>query len=948
MRLNQFKYLFFLLAISSCQTTKAQVDFNKLPNERVASDNTIIWGEQAGPGNAGFANLVRFHPSVPGLVTVCPDMWNIYQSDNNGGKWYSIKDYDGNGDFYHMRELSYSPKDIDFGLAIESSRLWKTEDRGKNWTNITNCPWYNKDANGFDSQGWRKKVAALALDPNNKDIWFVAGGSNVRQQEWLSCYQTITAASPHGLTADNEGKLWRTTNAGASWTLVTNGLDTKAQIGRIIINPKNSQQVFAASNYGVYRSNDGGTNWVSISAGKVDNDIIMDMDFYYNATSNKFSLYIIDQVQYLPNGSTTKCTGGIYKSSDEGTTWVKMNGDLGLDINRLTGGVPANYYKYIATWFGITEVVAKTTYPTLPTAALQCFNMISVDPSRENALYIGFADPQVANSITPGRIWTTNNDGTKWINTARLNSAVWGADKAYWESRGNPYNENMKVGHASPHMQIRSNYALRSTRGIGVGIDGKVIMISDHSTMLSTDYGESWKQVDEDYTPSGAIVGRGNSNLPALTIAQDKRNQTTVLGSGEHNAWIPASDGFDQRIPLKFIPSSQESVKTIAFDPYDVNTLYGTSSRQAFKQNIFRSTDRGLTWANYGVATPATNAWLDDFYTNALTIDPINSDNFYFGITDIVNTTKSTMGGFYYSADHGKTFVQRNNGLPTPCRIRDIKFDPRDNTRASLFVAAEKNAFNQVSPIALGGLYHSANRGQSWTKINTPATVEGVNYIAIDNTNRLYITTGYRGAGNGVWYTDNFGTSWTQVFKYPGAENIAISPFDTNLLVVNVENLAKNPGVFVSRDRGLTWSKSNKNLGNPNQVEDIKFDIHNPGELWLATLGCGFYKGKIENGNTVQVVKINQQTVDFTSKATQQLTASIIQSKYAGQTIVWKSDNPAVVTVDQNGVLTPVGKGNAKVWASTSDGRFTDFSTVVIAPDVLSVAESVFIKAIKM
>ncbi|WP_139958007.1 VPS10 domain-containing protein [Flavicella sediminum] len=934
MKQKLYTYLsIFLIAFTThtllAQEKKSADFFSRLETERVASEKTVIW-DQVGPGNAGFANLLRYHPTIPELVVLCPDMWNIYQSEDNGKQWYNLKDSDGNGDFFHIRDLYYSPQDANFGLAIESSRMWKTEDLGKNWTYLKNCPWYQKDNEGYDKSGWKKKVASLAIDPNDKNTWFVGGGTNVRGQEWLSCYKTMTAAAPHGLTADNEGKLWRTNNGGTSWTLSNSGLHNKAQVGRIIVNPKNSQQVFASSNYGLYRSDNGGNSWTNISSGQLDNEIIMDMDFYYNKNSGKFILYAIDQVQYLKNGSSTKCTGGIFKSSDNGTTWTNISGDLGLDINQLTGGVSDNYYKYIAMWFGISVAEAKTTYPTKPTKALQIFNMISADPSREDALYVGFADPQIANSIVPGRLWTTSNGGQKWINTARLYEHVWENDKAYWTSRGNPYHENMKVGHESPHMQSGNNYALRSMRGLDVGIDGSVMIISDHSTMLSKDHGETWQQMDEDYTPDGNIIGHGNSNLPALHIAQDKRYETAILGSGEHRVWIPTNDSPDSRQALKFIESAQETVITMAFDPYDSKTIYGTSSRQAKKQNIFKSTDGGFNWANHGVATPATNAWGDDFYTNALTIDPIDNTNFYFGITDIRTASKINMGGFYYSDDQGKTFSPRNNGLPTPARIEDIAFDPRDPSRKSLFVAAEKNAFDYNLPLANGGLYHTSDRGKNWTKVNTPSSVHGVNSISIDHTNRLYITTGYRGNGDGIWYTDDFGTNWQQIFSYPGTERFDVCVYDHNLLVSTVDHLAKNPGVFLSKDRGLTWAKNNTNIASPNHIEDVRFDLQNPNELWLATLGSGFYKGKINTPDPVQVVKVTPKVIDFKNSSNNKLTAVIIQSKHSDKTLVWKSENTAVAKVDQNGVITATGKGNTKIWASTSDGRYADYATIII------------------
>ena len=360
-------------------------------------------------------------------------------------------------------------------------------------------------------------------------------------------------------------------------------------------------------------------------------------------------------ISEIPYGKTTRCEGGIYRTEDEGSSWIKMNGNLGLDLNRLSGGVPDSYYSYISEWLGIKPFEARKKFPQLPHCALQTFYMIAADPSMEGCVYIGFADPQIRNSIMPGRLWKTEDNGKLWINTARLYEETWEQDKAYWEERGNPWNENMNVGHASPHMRFGKNYALRSMRALSVGVDGSVMIVSDHSTMLSTDRGKTWNQVDEDYTETGAIIGHGNSNLPGLTIAQDLREETTLLGSGEHNLWIPEKpiECLPQKgnnlsnIPIRFINSTQPTVSCMVFDPYDVNTVYAISNRQEFKQYLFRSTDRGESWSKYGVATPATNKWLDDFYTNGFLIDPIDNNYLYFGITKIVDKNKGHLAGFY-------------------------------------------------------------------------------------------------------------------------------------------------------------------------------------------------------------------------------------------------------------------------------------------------------------
>ncbi|WP_282037872.1 VPS10 domain-containing protein [Saccharicrinis aurantiacus] len=928
---NQLKQKAFLLvAMALLQFSSLSAQFQKkLNTERVESDHILTW-EQVGPGNAGYANLLRFHPTIPGKIVQVPDMWNAYQSDDYGKNWYSIKDYDGDGSFYHLRDIYYSPKNPDFGLAIGTSELFRTTNGGKNWSVVPNCPWYKKDVDGTDKDAWRKKVGSLAIDPNNPNVWFVGGGQNVRGQMWMSIYKHVTAENPHGRKELNEGKLWRTADGGKSWQLVNNGIHQKAQVGRIIVNPNNSKEVFAASNFGMYRSSNGGKSWKQVGKNQFDNNIIMDMDAYYNKQTGKFTIYAIDQTQYFADGKTTKCSGGIFKSDDAGKSWVNITGNLGLDINRLTGGVPANYYQYIAHWFGIKKQEAKTKYPELPKAALQNFNMISADPSREGAVYIGFTDPQTKQSITPGRLWVTTNDGEKWISTARLYEETWEKDKAYWEERGNPWHTNMKVGHQSPHMRFKKDYPLRSMRALDVGVDGAVMIVSDHSSMLSKDHGKTWQQMDEVYTPSGAIVGNGNSNLPGLVIAQDKRKETTLLGSGEHYVWIPSDDSPNDRIAARYIESSQPTVSNIVYDPYNVDEVYNTSNRQEDKQYMFKSSDRGEHWAKHGTATPATNKWLDDYYTNGLAIDPINPEYMYFGITKIVKEPNGKKGGFFRSEDGGKTFTQSNKGLPSPARINDVQFDPRDNSMKSLFIAAEKNIHSYHLPLSEGGLYHSTNRGESWKKVNTPAAVEGVQFVKFDHTNRMYITTGYRGGGAGVWYSDDFGKNWTQIFEHAPTECIDICPFDNNLIAITTRFMSPNPGLYISRDRGQTWVKANKGLGTPHQIEDVKFDIFEPSKMWLATLGCGFYRGEIEGGDQIKVVDMSTDGVELNKGDQLQLKASIIQDKFKGEKLVWKSENTAVAKVNKKGEVTAVSNGLVKIWATTKDGRYADYAMVTV------------------
>lgn len=401
-------------------TTKTFYEENMeiIQTQRVESDKLVTW-KQFGPGNAGFNNFLRYHPLLPDICLTSPDMLNTYQTEDNGNTWFTVKDIDGTGELARIYDMFYATKTPEFAIAIESSRLYISKDTARSWQAINNCPWYtHMDPKGSEGRSWYRKISSVAIDPQDNNTWYVGAGNFCRgQQQLWSTVSSPTYDNPRGSENiyDNikyQGKIWKTSDAGQTWLELTSGIDEKAQFSRIIVHPENKNMIFAGSQYGLYKSNNGGTSWTNIGNGKLDNNTIMNMDYYYDAASHRFVLYVIDQVRYYPDGQSTRCDGGIFKSEDNGETWININGNLGLDINQLTGGVPYNYYQYIAKWFGITVSEAQGTYPSLPTAALQYFNSLNVDPSGKDALYVGFYDAQVQKSFTPGRLWKTT-DGAK-------------------------------------------------------------------------------------------------------------------------------------------------------------------------------------------------------------------------------------------------------------------------------------------------------------------------------------------------------------------------------------------------------------------------------------------------------------------------------------------------------------------------------------------------------
>ncbi|QYR21853.1 cadherin-like beta sandwich domain-containing protein [Paenibacillus sp. sptzw28] len=105
----------------------------------------------------------------------------------------------------------------------------------------------------------------------------------------------------------------------------------------------------------------------------------------------------------------------------------------------------------------------------------------------------------------------------------------------------------------------------------------------------------------------------------------------------------------------------------------------------------------------------------------------------------------------------------------------------------------------------------------------------------------------------------------------------------------------------------------------------------------------GFASSEYSDSTKRPILRINYYIpatgVDVTPSAlslvqggsTGQLSAAVLPSTASNKNVRWVSDTPAVATVDQNGVVTPVGPGTAIITATTDDGHYTDTSTVTVS-----------------
>ena len=195
------------------------------------------------------------------------------------------------------------------------------------------------------------------------------------------------------------GPAYRSTDNGATWELINNGLPANAAIGEAIAIYQN--QIYLTTNQGLYKSTNSGDYWFRIAQS------IPFLDF--------------DEVTVIPIGYIFTSvfymgTGGVFRSTDEGVTWeaTSYTGFGALDM-----GINSNDVMFLgnatASWFGIQRSgdLGMSWDWVLPFIAATALEYL-----RDGSVLAG----AIESPYTSAGIYKTTNNGDTWFNTNTFNN----------------------------------------------------------------------------------------------------------------------------------------------------------------------------------------------------------------------------------------------------------------------------------------------------------------------------------------------------------------------------------------------------------------------------------------------------------------------------------------------------------------------------------------------
>ena len=679
------------------------------------------------------------------------------------------------------------------------------------------------------------RIGEVAVSPASKSTWYVAvhsggvwktvnaGTTWTPIFDGQGSYSIGTVAVDPGNplivwvgTGENNSQrsvgygdgVYKSTDGGRSWSNV--GLKASNHIGKILIDPRNSAVVYvsaigplwsAGGDRGVYRTADGGKSWTQVLKG----------DEWTGAYDLQFDPRNPD-VLYATTYQRARRQWGfidggpgsaIWKSSDAGASWSK-----------LTRGLP-------------TEEMGKIG--------------LAVSPVNGNVVY---AIIEAANRA--GGFFRSQDAGQNW---ERMSPTTGNPPFYYHKLYPDPkdvdrvYSMNVQLqvsedgGRSFRSIQGRSTHVDNHALWVDPDDTGHLINGNDGGLYESHDRGATWSFVANLPLVQFYNVDVSQSESPFYLICGGTQDNNSVCGpSGGINShgianadWFitTGGDGFTSRI-----------------DPEDPNIVYAESQHGEMVRFDRRSGERIGIQPQPEPGEPALR-W---HWDSPLIVSPHSHTRLYFGSQRLFRSDDRGDSWKAISPDLSRQ-VDRNK-LQLMGRVWSIDAVAK-NTSTSFFGTIVSLAESPLKPGLLyagtdDGLIHvTEDGGASWRKTESFPGVPDMSFVADLEASRHNVAVVYAAFNNHkagdfkpyLLKSSDGGRSWTSISgnlpERGSVWAIAEDHGNPNLLFVGTEF-----GAFFTLDGGKKWLKFS---GLPTiPVRDIAIHRKN-NDLVLASFGRGFY-----------------------------------------------------------------------------------------------------------
>lgn len=631
-----------------------------------------------------------------------------------------------------------------FYIAQVNGGIWKSDDAGRTWTPI------------FDGQP-TQSIGALAVAPSDPHVIYAGSGEGLHRPD---------------LSVGNG--VYKSTDAGKTWTHI--GLEDAQQIPAIAVDPRNPNRLFVAvlghpygpnAQRGVFRSTDGGVTWQRILY-KDENTGATDLEI---DPSNPDTIYAtLWEARLGPtedNNEFDGTGGGLFKSTDGGTTWRQLKSGLPADTVQVDIALaPSNPRRLYAT--------VKTTEPSeymtgkglgffRSDDAGETWTRITNDP--RPVMLIGGGDlpvPKVdprnpdvvysasivtVRSTDGGKTWTSlrgapggDDYQNVWISPSDSNLILLGSDQGAiisvnggktWSSWYNQPTAQLY------HVGVTPTFPYRVCSGQ-----------QESGSVCTTTRGDSGAITFRDWTPVGTIEYG--------YVTPDPLDADIIFGGGRSEVtryrWSTGQVQDVTPIPLRG-SHRVDRTEPVIFSPADPHILYYSSNV------LFRTSDRGETWQTISPDLTREHPGMPAS-VGALAAKNPKAESAR-GAIYAVAPGAHDVNTIWAGTDDGLVWVTRDGGTHwsniTPAALtpwsKVTQIDASHFDSDSAYMSVSRLRIDDMRPY----IFRTHDGGKTWQPIANGLPVSPVDSVREDPVQKGLL---FAGTETGVWVSFDDGDHW--------------------------------------------------------------------------------------------------------------------------------------------------------------------------------------------
>jgi photosystem II stability/assembly factor-like uncharacterized protein len=636
-------------------------------------------------------------------------------------------------------------------VAVASGGVWKTTNAGVTFAPI------------FDQQS-SYSIGCVTVDPNNPLVVWVGSGENNSQRS----------------VSYGDG-VYKSVDGGKTWANV--GLKRSEHIGKIVVDPRNSDTVYVAAqgplwsaggDRGLYKTTDGGKTWkpaLTISENTGVTDVVMDPrdpDVLYAAAYQRRR-----HVWTLINGGPE---AAIHKSRDGGATWTKLTSGLPTEeLGRIGLAIaPANpdvIYAIVEAargaggFFRSTDAGANWAKQSSEVSgSAQYYQELFPDPFDVDTVYSVDVFLQVTND--GGKTWRNAGERHKhvdnhvvWIDPENRDHLLVGGDGGLYETY-----DRARTWRFMPNLPVTQFYRVE------VDNDKPFYNVYGGTQDNFSLGGPSRTRTQHGIMNQDWYITLGGDGFETVVDPTDPNILYSQAQYGEISRYDRKSG---EVVDIKPQPGLNEPALRFNWDSPVIISPHSPTRLYFAAQKLFRSDDRGNTWRP--VSPDLTRqidrnklkvmgkVWSPDAVAKNASTSP------YGNIVSLAESPKQE-GLLYIGTDDGLVQISEDGGanwrkhdrfpgVPADTYVSRLEASVHDAD--TVFAAFDNHKMGDFKPYLL----RSTDRGRSWTSIAGDLPANGTVYAVIqDHVDPSLL---FAGTEFGAFFSLDGGKRWIQFKSLP-------------------------------------------------------------------------------------------------------------------------------------------------------------------------------------